>query len=289
MASEQLEATIAMMREINVISGEIDADRAAIPIGTPMPDGIAHEMVRVGECTGAWITDGVRPDAALLYLHGGGYVLGGLGTHGALGARLSADTGLAVLVLDYRLGPEHKHPAALEDALAAMTWLSEQGIPAGRVVIAGDSAGGGLTLATLAALRDRGQRAAAGVALSPWADLTCTNATYESVGDDDPLVGRHNLLQYAAAYAGDTPLEDPRLSPGLGDLADLPPVLVQVGGVEVLLDDSLHVTAGIEAAGGEVTLQRWDEGIHVFQMFDTPESADAIGGIVDFVAEQLGS
>lgn len=289
MASEQLEATIAMMREINVISGDIEADRASIPIGTPMPEGIAHEIVRVGECTAAWITDGVRTDGALLYLHGGGYVLGGLGTHGALGARLSADTGLAVLVLDYRLGPEHQHPAALHDALAAMTWLADRGIPADRVVVAGDSAGGGLTLATLAALRDRGERAAGGVALSPWADLTCTNATYDSVGDADPLVGRQNLQQYAAAYAGDTPLDDPRLSPGLGDLGNLPPLLVQVGGVEVLLDDSLHVTAAIEAAGGEVTLQRWDEAIHVFQMFDTPESADAIGKITEFVGARLGT
>lgn len=288
MASDELEATISLMREMNIISGDIEADRAAIPVGTPMPDGIAHEMVRVGECTAAWITDGVRTDAALLYLHGGGYVLGGLGTHGALGARLSHDTGLAVLVLDYRLGPEHQHPAALDDALAAMTWLADQGIPADRVVVAGDSAGGGLTLATLAALRDRGDQAAAGVALSPWADVTCTNATYESVGDADPLVGRHNLQQYAAAYAGDTPLDDPALSPGLGDLAGLPPVLIQVGGIEVLLDDSVRVAEGIEAAGGEVTLQRWDEGIHVFQMFDTPDSADALGRIAEFVAARVG-
>ena len=288
MASEQLEATIAMMREMSVITGDIEADRAAIAVGGAMPDDIAHEMVTVGEATAAWITDGRRANAAIVYLHGGGYVLGGLGTHGAFGARLSSETGLAVLVVDYRLGPEHTHPAALDDALAAYDWLRARGIDAANIVIAGDSAGGGLTLATLGALRDRGDSAAAGVALSPWADLTCSNSTYDSVGDADPLVGFTQLTAYAAAYAGTTALDDPRLSPGLGDLSGLPPVLVQVGGVEVLLDDSLEVAAKIGAAGGDVTLQQWDEGIHVFQMLGAPESDDAIAKIADFVAAHVG-
>lgn len=288
MASEELEGTIAMMRSMSVITGDIESDRLAIAIGTPMPDGIAHEMVTVGEASGAWITDGTRDDAAIVYLHGGGYVLGGLGTHGALGARLATVTGLSVLVLDYRLGPEHTHPAALDDAVAAVDWLLARGIDAGNVVVAGDSAGGGLTLATLAALRDRGTTIGAGVALSPWADLRCSNGTYDSIGDADPLVGRHNLSIYAAAYAGDTPVDDPGLSPNLGDLSGLPPVLIQVGGIEVLLDDSVEAAEKIEAAGGQVTLQRWDEAIHVFQMFDAPEADDAIAKIAEFIASTIG-
>lgn len=278
-----------MMRAMSVITGDIDNDRAAVATGSPMPEGIAHEMVSFGAARGAWITEGARTDAAILYLHGGGYVLGGLGTHGALGARLSAETGLAVLVVDYRLGPEHQHPAALDDALAGHDWLRARGIASERIVVAGDSAGGGLTLATLAALRDRGDRVAAGVAMSPWADLTCTNDTYDRLGDDDPMVGRSHLTAYAAAYAGGTPLDDPALSPGLGDLTGLPPVLLQVGGLEVLLDDSRKAAAAIERGGGEVVLQEWDEAIHVFQMFDTPESDEALAQIAAFVGEHVAA
>ena len=287
MASEQLEATIAMMRELALFTGDLAADRAAMGDAGRMPDGIAHEMVEIDGRPAAWIAEDRRGDAAVLYLHGGGYVMGGLGTHGAFGTRLSADTGLPVLVLDYRLGPEHVHPAALDDALAAFDWIVARGIPADRVVIAGDSAGGGLTLATLLALRDRGTVAAAGVALSPWADLTCSSGTHDSLAEADPLVGPGPLRTYAAAYAGDTPLDDPYLSPALGDLSGLPPVLVQVGGIEVLLDDALAVADGIAAAGGEVTLQRWDEAIHVFQMLGAPESDEAIAEIVSFVADRL--
>lgn len=288
MASEQLEATIAMMREMSMFTGDLAGDRAAMGgIGNPMPEGVAHEPVTVSGRPAAWIADGTRDDAALLYLHGGGYVMGGLGTHGAFGARLSAETGLPVLVLDYRLGPEHQHPAALDDALAGVDWLVGRGFPTDRIVLAGDSAGGGLTLAALATMRDRGDRALAGVALSPWADLTCSNESYDRLDEADPLIGAGPLSVYAAAYAGDTPLDDPRLSPALGDLSGLPPVLVQVGGREVLLDDSEAVAAAIEAAGGDVTLQRWDEAIHVFQMLGAPESDEAIAEIVAFVADRL--
>ena len=273
MASEQLEATIAMMRELALFTGDLAADRAAMGDAGRMPDGIAHEMVEIDGRPAAWIAEDRRGDAAVLYLHGGGYVMGGLGTHGAFGTRLSADTGLPVLVLDYRLGPEHVHPAALDDALAAFDWIVARGIPADR--------------ATLLALRDRGTVAAAGVALSPWADLTCSSGTHDSLAEADPLVGPGPLRTYAAAYAGDTPLDDPYLSPALGDLSGLPPVLVQVGGIEVLLDDALAVADGIAAAGGEVTLQRWDEAIHVFQMLGAPESDEAIAEIVSFVADRL--
>jgi acetyl esterase/lipase len=213
--------------------------------------------------------------------------MGGLSTHGAFAARLSADTGVSVLALDYRLAPEHPFPAALDDAIAGFDWLVDRGIDAARIVVAGDSAGGGLTIAMLAALRDRGSIPAAGVALSPWADLTCTNSTHTTLADADPMVEPGPLRAYAEAYANGHPLDDPRLSPGLGDLAGLPPVLIQVGGLEVLLDDSRRLAAEIDAAGGEVTLQEWAEAIHVFQMLGAPESDDAIAEIVSFVAGRL--
>ena len=288
MASQELEGMIATLRELDLVTGDITADR--LVMGDPsggMPDEVPHEMVSIEGRDAAWITSGTRSDAAMLYLHGGGYVMGGLHTHGLFGARLSAETDLPVLVLDYRLAPEHTHPAALDDALAAFDWIVERGIDAGRVVVAGDSAGGGLTLATLTALRDRGIRPAAGVALSPWADLTCSSSTHDLMADDDPLVKPHGLRSYAAAYAGATPLDDPLLSPGLADLSDLAPVLIQVGGLEVLLDDSLAAAASIEAAGGDVTLQKWDDAIHVFQMLGTPESDEAIAAIVEFVRRTI--
>lgn len=290
MASEQLEATIAMLRELNMFSGDLAADRAAMGgTGTGVPEGVPHEMVTVADRPAAWIAgDGARDDAAIVYLHGGGYVMGGLGTHGAFAGRLSTETALPVLLIDYRLAPEHTHPAALDDALAASRWLAEErAIDVSRQIIAGDSAGGGLTLAALAALRDRGDIPAAGVALSPWADLRCTNGSYETQADADPLVGHRALSTYAASYAGDTDRADPALSPALGDLSGLPPVLIQVGGREVLVDDSVAVAAAIEAAGGEVTLQRWDEAIHVFQMLGAPESDEAIAGIVEFVGAHI--
>jgi monoterpene epsilon-lactone hydrolase len=291
MASEQLEATIAMMREIALFTGDLEADRAAMGgIGTGVPEGIPHEMVRIAGCNAAWMTAPAGAvDSAILYLHGGGYVMGSLGTHGAFAARLATEAAVAVLLLDYRLGPEHCHPAALDDAMAATEWLrTEKGIEARNLIIAGDSAGGGLTLAALAALRDAGVTVAGGVVLSPWADLTCRNPSHEMLAAADPLVSPHALRTYATAYAGATALDDPRLSPGLGNLAGLPPVLVQVGGVEVLLDDSRAVAASIQAAGGEVTLQTWDEAIHVFQILGTPESDEAIAEIARFVKDRLG-
>lgn len=287
MASEQLEAMIAMLRELDILSGDAVTDRQTITTSTEMPAGIPHEMVSVADRAAAWISEGAIDDAAILYLHGGGYALGGIATHGALGARLSTATGLPVLVPDYRLAPEHPYPAALEDALAAFDWIQDRGIAANRIIVAGDSAGGGLTLATLASLRDRGTTAAAGVTMSPWTDLTCSNPTYDELADVDPLVAPGPLRAYAAAYAGDRPLDDPGISPGLGDLGGLPPVLIQVGGLEVLLDDSVRTAEAITAAGGEATLQRWDEAVHVFQMFDTPESDAAIAAIADFVATRL--
>lgn len=283
MASEALEATIAMLRELTLLTGDPVADRQMISTSSEMPEGIPHEMVTVADRAAAWITDGARDDAAMLYLHGGGYVLGGIGTHGGLGAQLSAATGLSVLVLDYRLAPEHPYPAALDDALAGIDWLADRGIDPARIVVAGDSAGGGLTLATLAALRDRGTDVAAGVALSPWTDLTCSNPSFDTRADVDPLVAPGALRAYAEAYAGGVALDDPGLSPGRGDLSGLPPVLIQVGGNEILLDDSLRTAEAIEAAGGRVELQRWDDAVHVFQMFDTPESQEAVAEIASFV------
>ncbi|MEQ8840926.1 MAG: alpha/beta hydrolase [Acidimicrobiales bacterium] len=284
MASEQLEATIEVLRTLSITSGDIDADRAAMGASSEVPADLVHEMVVVDARPAAWITEGATGDGAILYLHGGGYVMGGLSTHSAFGARLGAETGLPVLVLDYRLAPEHVYPAALDDALAAFDWLVDKGIDADRIVVAGDSAGGGLTLTVLTRLRDRGTRCAAGVMLSPWTDLTGRNGSHRTQADADPLVDSDALAVYARAYAGDTALTDPGVSPGLGDVSGLPPVLIQVGGREVLLDDSLETAAAIQRAGGDVTLQRWDEAIHVFQILGAPESDEAISAIAEFLA-----
>ena len=222
-----------------------------------------------------WVeTPGADPERAVLYLHGGGYAIGSLATHRFLIQGIARATGCRALSVDYRLAPEHPFPAAVEDAATAARWLAEHGIAPAKTAIAGDSAGGGLTLATLLALRDAGDPLpACAVALSPWTDLTGTGESMRTRADDDPMVTADGLQKMAAAYApGKT--GDPLASPLFADLAGLPPLLIQVGTAEVLLDDSTRFAERAELAGVEVDLEVWDEMIHVFQAFPMLEEAD---------------
>jgi monoterpene epsilon-lactone hydrolase len=209
-----------------------------------------------------------REGAALLYLHGGGYVIGSPRSHRHLAAALAKATGAATLLPDYRLAPEHPFPAAVEDAVAAYRWLLDRGAAAPRVVIAGDSAGGGLTVATLVALRDRGLPPPAdGVCISPWVDLTCGGASYGEKAASDPIVTREGVTEMARAYLGATDPRAPLASPLFADLAGLPPLLVQVGSEEVLLDDAVGLAEQARAAGVAATLEIWPDMIHVWHWF----------------------
>lgn len=203
---------------------------------------------------------------ALLLLHGGAYVLGGPASHGALAAQLGQAAGAEAYLADYRLAPENPYPAALDDALAAYRWLLEQYEP-GQLAIAGDSAGGNLTLATAIAIRDAGlPPPAALVLISPWADLTQSGETIRSRAQRDPMLNPAWIGACAKLYAGNIPTSDPRISPLFDNLKGLPPMMIHVGTEEILLSDSERLAQRAEAAGVEVSLHRFEGLWHDFQL-----------------------
>jgi phosphinothricin tripeptide acetyl hydrolase len=195
-----------------------------------------------------------------------------------------------VLSVDYRLGPEHPHPAAVEDAVAAMRFVRESGVAPRRTAVAGDSAGGGLTLATLVALRDAGDPApAAGLCISPWTDLALTGDTIETKAEEDPMVRAADLRLMADAYlAGQNP-KTPLASPLYADLAGLPPLLLQVGSAEILLDDAVRIAERASKAGVEADLRVWQGMFHVWHAFAEmlPEGHEAVNEMAAFLEEHL--
>jgi len=255
---------------------------------TPVPDEVKWEPVTAGQVACEWVhgpTD--RGGQALVYLHGGCYVFGSAATYRELIGRLSLATGMWVLAPDYRLAPEDPFPAAVDDALAAYRWLLGAGIEPGRIVISGDSAGGGLALATLLALRDAGERLpAAAVLLSPWTDLTCSGDSYVTRAESDPLFTRETLIHLAGQYLAGADPTSVLASPINADLKGLPPLLVHVGSDEVLLDDATELAERARAGGLDVELKVWDGMWHEFQRFagrgviEAQESIDLIGAFV---------
>jgi phosphinothricin tripeptide acetyl hydrolase len=258
----------------------------------PTPADVAIAPVMAVTRPAEWLTPpGARADAVLLYLHGGGYVIGSPRSHRHLAAALARASGARALSLDYRLAPEHPFPAALDDAVAAYEWLLGQGVAARRVVVAGDSAGGGLTVATLLALRERDRPLpAAGVCISPWVDLTCGGASYASKAAVDPIVARESVELMAKAYAGAGDPRAPLVSPLFADLRGLPPLLVQVGSDEVLLDDAAGLAERARRAGVDVTFEEWPAMIHVWHWFlpMLDEAERAVAGIGAFVRARTG-
>jgi monoterpene epsilon-lactone hydrolase len=258
----------------------------------PTAADVAVETVTVPERPAEWLRPpGVPADAVVLYLHGGGYVLGSPRSHRHLAAALARAAGTPAVLVDYRLAPEHPFPAAVDDAVAAYRWLLGRGLAPGRIVVAGDSAGGGLTVALLLALRGLGLPQPAGaVCISPWVDLTCSGASYLTRQDVDPIVTHESVTTMAQAYAAAADPKAPLLSPLYGDLHGLPPLLVQVGSDEVLLDDALGLAERARAAGVEVALEEWPRMIHVWHWFlpMLDEAQQALDGIGAFVRARLG-
>ncbi len=264
----------------------------AMTAGIPMVEGTETEVADVGGRAAEWLRPpGVVDDAALLYLHGGGYCVGSIVSHRALAARLAAAVEVPTLIVDYRMGPEDPFPAAVEDAVAAVDWLLDQGLAPGRILVAGDSAGGGLTLATLVARRDAGLPlpAAAGC-ISPWTDLTMTSASMDANVATDPMLDRAALAIYADWYLGaDGDPRHPHASPRFADLSGLPPVVIHAADEEVLLDDARLVAEAIEAAGGVVEYRTWPGAFHVFHATagTTPEGTEAVAAMGDFLRSHL--
>ncbi|MGX1096420.1 alpha/beta hydrolase [Amorphus sp. MBR-141] len=251
------ETTLAEMRSDfdRMLASERTASIEPVQIGAISADRI--------------IADGATRDRAVLYFHGGGYQMGSRLSHRDLMIRLSEASTAEVVGFDYRLAPEHRFPAAVEDGVAAYRWLIDTGLPASAIAFAGDSAGGGLAVATLLSARSAGlPMPGATVLLSPWLDMEATGETYESRAAVDPMTQRDKILLMARTYlgrAGDH--RDPLASPVHADLAGLPPMLIHVGDHETILDDSRVFAARARAADVSVTVSVFEEMIHHFQVF----------------------
>ncbi len=227
------------------------------------------EKINAGGVAAEWVgAPGFDPDRALLYLHGGGYAIGSLNTHRRMAYDISAACGVRVLVIDYRLAPEHPFPAAVDDAATAWRWLLQQGLKPGRLAIAGDSAGGGLTIATLVNLRDQKLALpACAVAVSPWVDLEGVGTSMTARSAMDPMVQKAGLSWMAGMYLAGKDPKTPLAAPLHADLKGLPPVLVQVGSAETLLDDAMRIAEKLHNSGVEVRLSVWPNQLHVFPFF----------------------
>ena len=295
MPSPQHEAIVAMLQARPKLLGEEELSVAKMRESmdasadlSPVPAGLVCEKVSANGVPAEWTEmPGADSDRVVLYLHGGGYVMGSPDTHRGLVARISREAHARCLSVDYRLAPEHPFPAALEDAMAAYRFLLAQGLSPSRLAIAGDSAGGGLTLATLVALRDAGDPLpACGIALSPWADLEGTGASATDPGIDDPLAQASDMQRVGRFYA-EGRLRDPLVSPIHAAKAGLPPLLIQVGTREILLDDSRRFAEGARSEGVDVTLEEAPGLIHVYQLFpdEVPESREAVERIGAFVRQ----
>jgi acetyl esterase/lipase len=253
----------------------------------PSARQVKCEPVSAGGVKAEWITAAnAAADRAILYLHGGGYIMGSINTHRELIARLSKAAQARILALDYRLAPEHPFPAPVEDATAAYRWMLAQGLKPSRIAVAGDSAGGGLTVAALVAFRDAGlPMPAAGIPISPWVDLEAIGESMKTRSSQDPIVKPEMIREIARVYlAGQNP-RSPLAAPLYADLHGLPPLLIHVGDAEALLDDSKRLAERAKAAGVDVTLEVWPEMPHVWHLFAhfLPEGQQAIDRAGEFV------
>lgn len=282
-AARNDEATVEERRvEMDLLAG-----------ASPLAEGTVVEPVDVNGVPGEWLRPpGSTEDGALLYLHGGGYVVGSVVSHRPLASKLAAATGVPALIIDYRMGPEDPFPAAVDDAVTAFHWLVARGLAPSRIAVAGDSAGGGLTLALLLALRGAGgPLPGAAACISPWTDLTMSSPSMDANTGGDPMLDRERLQWYADRYLpeGIDPRE-PLVSPRFADLAGLPPLVVHAADDEVLLDDARFVAEAVEAGGGTVEYRTWPGAFHVFHATAgmTPEADEAVTAMASFLKAHLG-
>jgi monoterpene epsilon-lactone hydrolase len=227
------------------------------------------EKVAANGIAAEWTsTPGATRDAAILYVHGGGYVIGSLDSHRHLVGELGRAANCVALALDYRLAPEHPFPAPVEDAVSGYRFLLAQGFRPERIAIAGDSAGGGLVVAAMVATREAGlAQPGCGWCLSPWIDMEGLGGSMTSKAETDPMVQKAGLLDMANLYLGGADPRSPLAAPLYADLAGLAPLLIQVGAAETLLDDAIRLAQRAGAADVRVDLQVWPEMIHVWPLF----------------------
>jgi epsilon-lactone hydrolase len=258
----------------------------------PVPDDVLVTEVAAGGVPAHWLAaPGTDADRVLIFLHGGGFEFGSVRSDGELAARLGRAAGMRVLFPEYRLAPEHHFPAAIDDVVAAWRWLrTDQRLGASSIAVSGDSAGGGLAVALLVALRDAGEALpAAAVLMSPTVDLTSSGASMTERVDQDPISTPAMLRQFASDYLAGADPRTPLASPLFASLAGLPPLLVLVGTADLLLSDSERLAAAADQAGIDVTLKIGEGLPHVYPlMLGTPEAAEATEEVGKFLRARVG-
>jgi len=290
MASNELKMILDYLRSNPVAAkGSIEQRcsefQSALAQFQPAAD-VIRQAVDAGGVPAEWITaPGAQQEKVIYYLHGGGYTMGSIGTHREVVSRLSRATEARALLIDYRLAPENRFPAALEDAKAGYRWLLSTGVKPNKLVIAGESAGGGLTVATLMELRDlQIPLPAAGICMSPWVDMECLGKSMVTRSSIDPSVRQEDLKMNAEAYLGEGDRRTPLAAPIYGNLKGLPPLLIQVGTAEILFDDATRLAERARLDGVDVVFEPWEEMIHMWHMFPMlPEGNQAIERIAQFM------
>lgn len=285
----------------SAIVQRVDVENANVAMLRKLADGLGRLMIsafgvsiRADELSGLrveWLAPGdAMENKLLLYLHGGGYVVGGCDMHRQLVSHIARAGRIRALVPEYRLSPEHKYPAAIEDAVAVYRAVIDMGIDPDHVVFAGDSAGGGLVVGSLLALRDAGHRLpAAAVLLSPFLDVTGSGDSMYTRAQQDPWFHAKDVAVIANHYCESHQQRFPEVSPVFANVEDLPPMYIQVGDDEILLSDSERFANELIAAGIDVQLEVWPEMWHVFQMFigKMPEARQAIDKIGAYIQSRL--
>nr|QRD81044.1 lipolytic protein [uncultured bacterium] len=300
MASVEMESIVEALRARGGPAGgaaSVAEQRAlfeAAAAALPPVEGVQVEPVTVAGRPAEWVArPGAPAEPALLYLHGGAYVLGSPATHRRLTSALALATGARVLALDYRLAPEHPYPAAVDDAVAAWRWLVErEGLAPEQLGIAGDSAGGGLAVATMVAARDAGlPLPAAAALLSPWVDLEGRGESVRTRAAADPMLDAGRMPAITAMYLAGQDPRAPLASPIHADLRGLPPLLIHAGDREILLDDAVRLAERARDAGVDVTCEVWPEMIHVWHFFTglAPEATEGVARVAAFLRDHLGA
>ena len=289
-ATSALYMSLKDAETVDVFETRTRLDRVAAMV--PRASGVDVASTRIADCNAEWLVPkDVPEDKLLLYWHGGAYIMGSCASHRPVVSHLARDAGVRALLPEYRLAPEHPFPAAIEDAVAVYRQLLAEGFEPGNIAVAGDSAGGGLTVAMLLSLRDAGDPLPGAVALlSPWLDLSGSGESMATREEHDPWFSPEDLPHVTRYYCDSTDLTNPLVSPVYADLSGLPRTLIQVGNDEILLSDSERMAAQMRAAGDDVTIDVWPGMWHVWQMFIglMPESKAAVEKLGAFIDESLG-